>query len=845
MEPPAVSSAIALRGPADLRRLPEARLPFRPARAEGGLSLPVPAAWANDVEPLLRAAASCSRPAAGPVLIAYAVADLEACRLFLQDLAVQQDAEGLELLLCAPDTPEAADLLVQSGLKGQVLAAPLLSQEVHQTLCARASEVALVGLCSGWLRLDPALLLRARVQAQVCPQLVQVLEEMPRQQIPTLTPFASKTVLQQLWPAYDHRWVVGLNLFLPTGFFTRLGGLPLELLEATQKPDDALMLAGGVLACRGWRQGAYITPLLVPALPRFQHVSRPEAWARRLDLCPELRTRDGVFDCPKLSVVVAAGPGLDSTVDSVLAQNWGDLEICIPSDHITTQDLSPIRAGGLDQAQGAYALALRAGDRLAPGALRQMLEVLESDPQVALCGVGRRVGAEVCRPPQNHLDLLVGQAPPVFMWRRGLLARTPEDGRADLADPYDLALQLAETGALRALSEPLVWREADPDDPAPRPELAPARAAALMRLGLARDWQVTEAGAITAMPHRPQLFVWPDFARANPYQHLLYRPIAADYEVLTAPIETALAHLEQALMRGLQPDFRFHLHWTSPLFHGVQSRGHARLRIRAFLRALTRFKSLGGRIIWTVHNTLSHDGPFVDLERSLSARIVALADVVHLHSAASLPEVRAEFEVPGQKVRIARHGHYLGVYGDQVSRETARRLLGLDPQEQVILFLGQVRPYKGVGQLVESFRGILQDHPRTRLLIGGAIHDAFWDTVSPALMPHERSRILASERFLDEAELQLYLRAADLAVFPYRNILTSGALLLALSFDLPVVIPEVGMTREVLMGCGAGVMYDGADPAALDQALCNALRDLRLAAAGPAARRQSWQWLPL
>lgn len=824
---------LSLRGPADLHGLPEARLPFRSASPDGGLSLPEPCAWGNDVEALLRAAASLSCDASfGPVLVAYAVVDLCDCRLFLHDLAAQQDTEGLEVVLCAPQAAAAAaDLLAQSGLKGQILAAPLLSQEMQQLLLERASELALVGLCSGRLRLDPALLLRARSYAQLCPQLVQVLEEIPRYAFPTLTPFATKTVLQQVWPAYDHRSVAGLNLFIPAGFFTQLGGLPLELLDAAEGPDTILAVAGRLLACRGWRAGAYVAPLLVSKLWHYQHVPRQDVQVRLLDLCPELRAQDGVFSCPKLSVVISAGPGLATTIESVLAQNWADLEICIPPEHFTAEDLPPIRPGGLDQVCGTYVLQLKAGDCLYPGALRQMLEAMEANSEAALCGgdvawcgPGGQAGKNrASQQPRTHLEILFGEAPPVFLWRRGLLARCPEGKCVDPCDPYDLALKLAETGTIISLCEPVVVRVQDRLVPSISPQ--PARAAALARLALERDWQVTAAGEITRRLHRPQLFVWPDFSRANPYQHLLYRQTTQQSEILVAPIETALAHLKHALTQGIKPKISFHLHWTSPLLQGVQSRGHARLKIRAFLQALTRFKACGGRIIWTVHNTLSHDGPFQDLERGLSDRIVALADVVHLHSAASLPEVRAEFELPAHKVRIAHHGHYLGVYSDVVSRDTARAILGLAAEEQVILFLGQVRPYKGVGQLIESFRQILKEQPQARLLIGGAIHDTFWDTVSPALTDQERARILASERFLDEAELQLFLRAADLAVFPYRKILTSGALLLALSFDLPVVIPAVGMTREVLEGGRAGGLYEMGSIDALHAAIAECVID--------------------
>ena len=51
--------------------------------------------------------------------------------------------------------------------------------------------------------------------------------------------------------------------------------------------------------------------------------------------------------------------------------------------------------------------------------------------------------------------------------------------------------------------------------------------------------------------------------------------------------------------------------------------------------------------------------------------------------------------------------------------------------------------------------------------------------------------------FVPDEALQVYLRAADLVVLPYEEILNSGAALLALSFDCPILVPDKG-SLEVL-----------------------------------------------
>jgi glycosyltransferase involved in cell wall biosynthesis len=69
--------------------------------------------------------------------------------------------------------------------------------------------------------------------------------------------------------------------------------------------------------------------------------------------------------------------------------------------------------------------------------------------------------------------------------------------------------------------------------------------------------------------------------------------------------------------------------------------------------------------------------------------------------------------------------------------------------------------------------------------------------------------------------MQYYLRAADIAVLPYRRGLNSGVLLLALSFGLPVVAPENLVTDEITTP-GAVRTFRPDDPYGLTSALAAA-----------------------
>jgi glycosyltransferase involved in cell wall biosynthesis len=157
-------------------------------------------------------------------------------------------------------------------------------------------------------------------------------------------------------------------------------------------------------------------------------------------------------------------------------------------------------------------------------------------------------------------------------------------------------------------------------------------------------------------------------------------------------------------------------------------------------------------------------------------------------------------------VRVSRHGCYHATYPDYITPAFAREQLAIDPQDTVILFFGQFRPYKGFDLLLDAFSELRDKGYKIKLLAAG---QAKFD-VKPKLVKHlgeDACNVLLVDRVIDDNEVQVFFRAADIAVFPYRNILTSGSLMLSLTFGLPPVIPAVGMTQEVLQGQDAGFLY--------------------------------------
>lgn len=263
-----------------------------------------------------------------------------------------------------------------------------------------------------------------------------------------------------------------------------------------------------------------------------------------------------------------------------------------------------------------------------------------------------------------------------------------------------------------------------------------------------------------------------------------------------------------------------HLHWT-PGLCGLGTGGwRGASRGGAFLLDLARLRRRGVRIVWTVHNLWDHKRRSPVLEAIVNVLLARIAHalIVHCRSAVELV-VRGYRLGPRsrRKVRAIPHGTFLGCYPDVIDRDAARRSLNLGPDSIVITFLGRIRAYKGVDHLLRSFRRV--SDPRLRLIIAGRpSSDA--DPELLRSLADEDPRVKLVLEFVPDREVQLYLNAADAIVLSYRDVLTSGSAVLAMSFGRAVIAPAVGCVPD-LLGDSGGILYDPEDPGGLQKALSN------------------------
>ena len=260
---------------------------------------------------------------------------------------------------------------------------------------------------------------------------------------------------------------------------------------------------------------------------------------------------------------------------------------------------------------------------------------------------------------------------------------------------------------------------------------------------------------------------------------------------------------------------------------------------------LTLLRLLRRPVVATAHVVTPHER--IPHQEAIYRRIHRLCHLIIAHSEFDRKRLLTEFDVDPVRVVVIPHGEY-GFFergGEVRDRASARQSLGLPGSEEVALFFGYIREYKGLDILLEAWPAVVEARPAARLVVAG-------DPVQ--LGPARRDELEAwAERlgavhrfaYIPFSDVSRFFAAADVLVMPYRHISQSGVLYLGLSLGVPVVATRVGALQEMLEDGDSALLVPPESPAALAEALIRVLGDpglQKLLARGGrrVADRHSW-----
>lgn len=159
--------------------------------------------------------------------------------------------------------------------------------------------------------------------------------------------------------------------------------------------------------------------------------------------------------------------------------------------------------------------------------------------------------------------------------------------------------------------------------------------------------------------------------------------------------------------------------------------------------------------------------------------------IVFAHSVGAKQKLVQAFGLDPSLVRVVAHGDLSAAMPYPVSQAEARQQLGLDESKLALMF-GAVEPYKGLEDVIGWWKDV---KPSTRLaIVGRPATDQYAAHMFRTL--GDTSQILTRLEFLSDDALSLWLCAADVVIFNYREIFTSGAASLTRSYGVPLLLPR-------------------------------------------------------
>lgn len=229
------------------------------------------------------------------------------------------------------------------------------------------------------------------------------------------------------------------------------------------------------------------------------------------------------------------------------------------------------------------------------------------------------------------------------------------------------------------------------------------------------------------------------------------------------------------------------------------------------------YRLLGKRLVLTAHNVNKAKR---DSRDSLTNRLslwmqYSLSDHIFVHTERMKDELVQDFGVPAQKVTVIEFGMNATNPITSLTSRDAREKLGIGDQERVLLFFGQIAPYKGLEHLVAALAHLNAGNRDVKLVIAGKVkkdYDDYWNGIERLIANLGLAdRVLERIQFIPDDEVELYFKAADALVLPYVDVFQSGLLVLAYNFGLPVLATRVGSIDEHVVEGETGFTCTPAD----------------------------------
>jgi glycosyltransferase involved in cell wall biosynthesis len=263
-------------------------------------------------------------------------------------------------------------------------------------------------------------------------------------------------------------------------------------------------------------------------------------------------------------------------------------------------------------------------------------------------------------------------------------------------------------------------------------------------------------------------------------------------------------------------------------------------------------------IVCTVHELVPHGAKFRRFSGQMFKSIYRLARVLFVFTDYTRDRLVNEYGITPDKIVKTPHGnaeHMLELKPDPELRPGPElgpdSSSGLVAQTPVILFIGGIRPDKGLDVLIEAARHLREKVTNFKVQIAGIPGFDLTGIRNSVVEFGLQDVVEFRLGFLQESEFVAYLSGATVVALPYRRIEQSGIAIAACTFGKAIVATRCGGLEELVNEAGNGLLVAIDDAVGFAEALATLLLDepkrrlCELHSAHYASRTLSWHPIAL
>jgi len=213
-----------------------------------------------------------------------------------------------------------------------------------------------------------------------------------------------------------------------------------------------------------------------------------------------------------------------------------------------------------------------------------------------------------------------------------------------------------------------------------------------------------------------------------------------------------------------------------------------------------------------------------------------LTDAVEVNSELGAKTIEVDLGVPSRKIEVVRSGVDLHKFGHSTKRSILRSELGLKEGQHLVLYIGRLRPVKGIEYGLRAFAAAQsQQHSMHMVLAGEGEQLDYLKNIANELNVSEHVSFLGVRNDLPDL-----LAAADSVLMPS---LTEGfprTAIEAMAAGKPIIATNVGGTSEAIINGETGILVPAKNIEVMSSTLLRLVNDENLQfKLGEAGRQRS------